>query len=53
MSQVAITENSIGATPLSSAAGGQPGPDLAGEMEQIQKRLQQVRRNIGQVIFGQ
>jgi MoxR-like ATPase len=53
MSQVAITENSIGATPLSSAAGGQPGPDLAGEMEQIHKRLEQVRRNIGQVIFGQ
>src|SRR5262245_64128556 len=52
MSQVAITENSIGATPLASAAG-QPGPDLAGEMEQIHKRLEQVRRNIGQVIFGQ
>jgi MoxR-like ATPase len=50
MSQVAITENSIGATPLSSA---QPSPDLAGEMEQIHKRLEQVRRNIGQVIFGQ
>jgi MoxR-like ATPase len=52
MFQVAITENSIGATPLSSS-GGQPGPDLAGEMEQIHKRLEQVRRNIGQVIFGQ
>src|SRR5689334_613473 len=50
MSQVAITENSIGATPISS---GQPGPDLAGEMELIHKRLEQVRRNIGQVIFGQ
>ena len=47
---MAITENSIGATPISS---GQPGPDLAGEMEQIHKRLEQVRRNIGQVIFGQ
>jgi MoxR-like ATPase len=47
---VAITENSIGATPISS---GQPGPELAGEMEQIHKRLEQVRRNIGQVIFGQ
>jgi MoxR-like ATPase len=53
MSQVAITENSIGATPLSSATAGQAGPDLAGEMEQIHKRLEQVRRNIGQVIFGQ
>jgi MoxR-like ATPase len=51
MSQVAITENSIGAGPLSSANAG--GPDLAGEMEQIHKRLEQVRRNIGQVIFGQ
>ena len=47
---MAITENSIGATPISS---GQPGPDLAGEMEQIHKRLEQVRRNISQVIFGQ
>jgi MoxR-like ATPase len=53
MSQVAITENSIGATSLSSGAAGQPSPDLAGEMEQIHKRLDQVRRNIGQVIFGQ
>jgi MoxR-like ATPase len=53
MSQVAISENSIGATPLSSGAAGQSGPDLAGEMEQIHKRLEQVRRNIGQVIFGQ
>ena len=50
---MAITENSIGATPLSSGAAGQPSPDLAGEMEQIHKRLEQVRRNIGQVIFGQ
>jgi MoxR-like ATPase len=53
MFQVAISENSIGATPLSSTAGGQPAPDLAGEMEHIHKRLDQVRRNIGQVIFGQ
>jgi MoxR-like ATPase len=52
MPQVAITENSIGAASISSAAG-QPSPDLAGEMEQIHKRLEQVRRNIGQVIFGQ
>src|SRR3954447_11726623 len=50
MCQVAISENSIGASPLSSATAGQ---DLAGEMEQIHKRLEQVRRNIGQVIFGQ
>jgi MoxR-like ATPase len=50
MSQVAISENSIGASPLSSGAAS---PDLAGEMEQIHKRLEQVRRNIGQVIFGQ
>ena len=47
---MAITENSIGATPLSSASTS---PDLAGDMEQIHKRLEQVRRNIGQVIFGQ
>ena len=51
---MAISENSIGATPLSSAPNGAVGgPDLAGEMEQIHKRLEQVRRNIGQVIFGQ
>ena len=50
---MAITENSIGATPIASGATGQSGPDLAGEMEQIHKRLEQVRRNIGQVIFGQ
>jgi len=50
---VAISENSIGATPLSSASTEAGSADLAGEMEAIHKRLEQVRRNIGQVIFGQ
>jgi MoxR-like ATPase len=53
MSQVAISENSIGATPLSSGTTAAGQPDLAAEMESIGKRLEQVRRNIGQVIFGQ
>src|SRR5215470_2576564 len=51
MSQVAISENSI--TPLQSGTGGGDPSALAGEMESIGKRLEQVRRNIGQVIFGQ
>jgi len=51
MSQVAITENSI--TPLPTGTGGSNPAELAGEMETIGKRLEQVRRNIGQVIFGQ
>ena len=54
---MAISENNIGATPLSSGSaapsGATGGADLAAEMERIGKRLEQVRRNIGQVIFGQ
>jgi MoxR-like ATPase len=53
MTQVAISENSIGQTPFGTtqAPGGKA--DIAADLEAIAKRLEQVRRNIGQVIFGQ
>src|SRR5581483_9939962 len=49
MTQVAISENSIGQTPFGTQGKG----DIAADLEAIAKRLEQVRRNIGQVIFGQ
>jgi MoxR-like ATPase len=52
MAQVAISENSIGPTSLAPATGAGKA-ELASDLEAIAKRLEQVRRNIGQVIFGQ
>jgi MoxR-like ATPase len=52
MAQVAISENSIGQTPFGTQDGAGK-PDIAADLEAIAKRLEQVRRNIGQVIFGQ
>src|SRR6185369_6227454 len=53
MTQVAISENSIGQTPFGTAQSPGAKGDIAADLEAIAKRLEQVRRNIGQVIFGQ